>query len=98
MYIFDIPIHRRLLLRIFLFLILIETCRSFEFFAKSEPCQDLSGKELNCPSNFIYYFECCSNECCLRTQVIPAIFIAIGAIVMTLFCLVSCVAYCCCGE
>ncbi|CAR99881.1 Protein CBG26518 [Caenorhabditis briggsae] len=85
------------LLRLILLLICIKICTS-DLFEKSEPCQDVLGKELHCPSNFIYYFECCSNECCLRTQVLPAIVIAFGAIVMTLFCLVSCVAYCCCGD
>ncbi|CCD83538.1 uncharacterized protein CELE_Y54G2A.52 [Caenorhabditis elegans] len=86
------------LFRIILFFILIGVCSSFELFASSEKCNDTSGNPLNCPSNFIYYFECCANECCLRTQVVPAVIIAIGAIFMTGFCLVSCVAYCCCGE
>ncbi|KAF1758998.1 hypothetical protein GCK72_015458 [Caenorhabditis remanei] len=85
------------LLRICLLLLLIETCLA-QLFAKSEPCKDVNGVELNCPHNFIYYFECCANECCLRTQVLPAILIGIAAVIMTCFCLVSCVAYCCCGE
>ncbi|CAI2350234.1 unnamed protein product [Caenorhabditis sp. 36 PRJEB53466] len=86
-----------LLLRICLILLILQTATA-QLFAKSEECYDTNGAPLNCPSNIIYYFECCANECCLRTQILPAIVIACVATVMTIFCLVSCVAYCCCGE
>uniref|UniRef100_A0A8R1ICM7 Uncharacterized protein n=1 Tax=Caenorhabditis japonica TaxID=281687 RepID=A0A8R1ICM7_CAEJA len=84
-------------LRLIVLALLIQKC-SAEWFAKSEECYDINNEPLNCPSNVIYYFECCSNECCLRTQIVPAVIIAMIASVMTIFCLVSCVAYCCCGE
>ncbi|VDO23629.1 unnamed protein product [Heligmosomoides polygyrus] len=50
------------------------------------------------PSNVLYYFECCSGECCLRLQLIPSFIIAAIAIFLTCVCCTACCCYCCCRD
>ncbi|CAI5448001.1 unnamed protein product [Caenorhabditis angaria] len=88
-----------MLRRLFIFLIFCTIfVQSLEFFKESEACMSESGEELNCPSNWIYYFECCAKECCLRTQIVPAVIIGVIALIMTICCILSSIAYCCFGD
>ncbi|WKY05604.1 hypothetical protein Q1695_006086 [Nippostrongylus brasiliensis] len=74
-------------------LLFVGVAAGLKLYKESETCNSMK-----CPSNLLYYFDCCSGECCLRLQLIPSFIIAAIAIFLTLVCCTACCCHCCCRD